>query len=245
MLSTRRAEQLIPLCCAVPTWPIQRTLSGSRFSAPALAAEQELELGCLFGSGKEELLNPRFPVRHAVSDECQIASEAIFRRDRKMSAAIQTVINRKAILGPEPQVVLDDRIATTISKDKIVLRNEPPERVSDIYFDTRQGCGSIHIPKCHPRMRRADVEDFTFQPFIVGADAAVFDDEVGKRSLVKHLVQIARRLIDPLFSVLDRRAITILLPFVNIRFRKCDMVAKFVQISVNSAVIGGCPVPIA
>ena len=51
-------------------------------------------------------------------------------------------------------------------------------------------------------------------------------------------------MIDPDIGIIDRRAIAVLLPLVDIRLSEGDVVTKRVEMLVNATVIGGSAIPV-
>src|SRR5436190_2222181 len=53
-------------------------------STPTFAAQDELQLECVFSSSQKELLHSRFSVRHAIAYKDQVATKTLLMRNRKM-----------------------------------------------------------------------------------------------------------------------------------------------------------------
>ena len=90
-----------------------------------------------------------------------------------MCARVVRVVDRMAIDGTQSLVVLHDLRAATISKNEIVLGYGGPKGILKIAFHAGQSRRGINIPECDPGSRRAQVEYFRFQPFVIRLDANV------------------------------------------------------------------------
>src|ERR1041385_4044564 len=73
----------------------------------------------------------------------------------------------------------------------------------------------------------------------------MFDYEVSIASFGQHTLEIPRGLIHTHGRILNLKAVAVLLPAIDIRLSKSDLVPEPVQILINSAVVGGGAVPIA
>src|SRR5581483_7982239 len=126
---------------------------------------------------EEELLDARFPVGHAVPHKRQVTLELRIGGNRKVGVGIKRVVNGVAVLRAKLAIVVDDGLSTAVSENEIVLRDQAAKRVLRILFYARKSCWSIDVPKRDVSVGGAAMQDFTFQQFVVCADAAVLDDE--------------------------------------------------------------------
>src|SRR4029079_5763282 len=147
-------------------------------AAPTLATKQELELRSLLGCCKEELLDARFPVGHAVSDKCQVALALRIGGNWEVSVGIKSVVNRVAVFRTKLSIVIDDRLAAAVSEDEIVLWNQSAEWILRVLVSARRVCGGIGIPEGNLGVGGTAVEDLPLQQFVIGAHAAVLDNEI-------------------------------------------------------------------
>src|SRR5207248_3628958 len=106
-----------------------------------------------------------------------------------------------AIARPQMKVALNYRRSATISKDKVILRDQLPERVPAVGLYPVQSRRRIHIPKRYQRAVTAKLWDGSFQKIVVRAHAAVLDHQVGRGRFCQHSLQVARSLIDPYLGV--------------------------------------------
>src|SRR6185312_15474837 len=107
-------------------------IRGQRLAAPPFAAQEKTQLRRQFSCAQKELLHTRLAVGQAVADEGQVAAEALFSGHGKMRVSVMRVVDGMAILRAQLRIVLHYCRAATVGEDKIVSRNQLPERISDV-----------------------------------------------------------------------------------------------------------------
>src|ERR1044072_8679213 len=75
-------------------------------------------------------------------------------------------------------VVIDNRLAAAVSKNKIVFGNKRSKRVSRIRFYAGESRGSIHVPEGDLGVIRAALKYIFFHHLINHATTAVLDNQI-------------------------------------------------------------------
>ena len=140
--------------------------------------------------------------------------------------------------------MIHHRRSTTVSKDKLVLRNQGAKGVAGIGIDARESRWGIDIPENagSPAGDSAGHGKFKFR--VVNSDATVLDDEIGFGSSGKQARKIGRTRIDQTLNVAVVTGIAPLLPTIRIRFRECDPVSEAGEVAVDSPVVGRSSIPV-
>src|SRR5262245_1191228 len=99
-------------------------VGGQRLSCPAFATKNKLEFRRQFSSADKKFLYSPFAVRQAISHKQKITGTIYRCGDRMMRGRIESVVDGIAIGCAHLGVMLHDRWAATISKDKVILRNQ-------------------------------------------------------------------------------------------------------------------------
>jgi hypothetical protein len=89
-------------------------------ASPTFSAEDELELGSKFCGAQKELLDSALAVREAITHKSQVAPQLGIRCYRIVSVRVEAVVYRNAVLCSQSPVVINYRVATSVSKNKIV-----------------------------------------------------------------------------------------------------------------------------
>src|SRR4051812_21551392 len=84
----------------------------------------------------------------------QVAGKLRVGRNGMMMIRIHSVVDGNAIGGAQPKIVIDDRLPTTVGKNKIVLRDRSQERIAVVLLNAGKRCRRIDVPKGYPRARR-------------------------------------------------------------------------------------------
>src|SRR5260370_40593639 len=66
---------------------------------------------------------------------------------RIMRLRVQSVVNGKALLCLQLQILAANARTAAIGKDSIVLRNQLAKRIAGIFFQARESRGGVHIPE--------------------------------------------------------------------------------------------------
>jgi hypothetical protein len=133
--------------------------------------------------------------------------------------------------------------ASTIGEDGVVLADALPERIVRVTVDTADCCGSIHVPE-DDGFGSFEFEHGTFQQFVIHAEAAVFDYNVGMAGIVKHSGYIDAGTVHDGTDIGVVMLIAMLLAGVGVRLGKGNVVAPLREILINAAIVSGGPVPV-
>src|SRR5215510_5420040 len=147
-----------------------------RLACPSFTTQSKLVLRSEFCGADEKFLYAPLAVRQAISDKHKITGKRGACRYSVVRRRINGIVDRMAIGCSQPHVMVYHGWATAISKDKVVLWNQCPERVLRIFLHSRQSCGRIYIPESNFGCLGPAVQNSGFQQFIKYADAAVLDD---------------------------------------------------------------------
>src|SRR5215472_15020543 len=122
-------------------------VSRQRLSSPSFAAQSKLEFRRKFCSADKKFFYSPLAVRQAISHKQKITGRICGCRDQMMGSWVKSVVNGIAIGCAHLAVMLHDRWAASISKNKVILRNQSAKLVLRIFFHSRQRRRRIYIPK--------------------------------------------------------------------------------------------------
>src|SRR5205823_11801613 len=186
----------------------------------------------------------RFAIRQPMRYQRQITNQLWVSRHGIVRIRVEPVVDGIAIARPQMEVTLNYRRPATIGKDKVILRDQLPERVLAVALHPAQSRRGIHIPKRYPRALAAKLWDGSFQKIVVRAHAAVLDHQVGRGRFYQHSLQVAWSLIDQYLCVINFFRVPMTLSLINIRLGEADTMSQRVQRFINAAIIRRRAIPI-
>src|SRR5579864_7941851 len=157
---------------------------------------------------------------------------------------IKRVVNRVADGSAQTLVVIDERRAPAVSKNKIVFRNERAKCISMVGFHPRQSCRSIHIPEGDPRIIGAALQNFLFQKFIEYAHAAVLDHQIASGGLFQQHGNFISVFINDGLYIAEITRVAVLQTVIGVGLCKYDSMAQRVKLFINPAIISRCAIPV-
>src|SRR6185437_4845781 len=98
-----------------------------------------------------------------------------------MRFGIESVVNRMTIPSTQTQIMPYDRRTAAIRQDEIEIRNQRAKRIVMLSFNSGQSGRSIHVPERAERIALDAASDSKLKLRIVGAHAAMLDDQIGAR----------------------------------------------------------------
>ena len=220
-------------------------VGGFRLVIPAGAAEEERLVRHAARRIQKEPLHTRFAIRQPVAEKTEIGFEACIRGRRKMRVGTERIVDGDAVAGAERAIGIGDRIAPTIGQDKVEIGQAPAQGVMGHLGDFSQCCRGIDVPEDLERIRAGCGHDLRQKKIVLKADAARLDDDISLRGERRDMLERGQAaFIDHDRAPVGRADIAMLLPIVDVRLEKGDVVAVPRQRSQKAPIVGGGTIPV-